>query len=275
MWEGMQGSFKVLDQLVLRLSRLWRRTVQRLRRGRAGHPRRAAHREADRDRICSSTGPRRSRSTPTASTSCRPHERRRPGEEEQAFIDQVASDLPAGIRLSHDGRYAGHALAPLKTYALLAHDGTIDPEGECAAQPAHGAVLPRRFLVGAARDFCWMNETRCGRTISPWPSVSDAALAARRDHPVGNDQRPTLAKFRAAAADRAPAESALGRNRETARVLRAAGWRTRLSRGMGPRRKHDLPPATAARCRRAIPRALPHRRSVRSRSFRCDHCAPI
>src|SRR5690606_28336849 len=49
--------------------------------------------------------------------------------EEQAFIDEVAADLPAGIRLGHDGRYAGMLSLRLKNYALLSHDGAMTLKG--------------------------------------------------------------------------------------------------------------------------------------------------
>ena len=73
------------------------------------------------------------------------------GAEEQ-FIAEVASDLPAGIRLSHDGRYAGMLSLRLKTYALLSHDGAMTLKGSALRSRRMEPVL-RRFLVDAARRF--------------------------------------------------------------------------------------------------------------------------
>jgi DNA polymerase, archaea type len=71
---------------------------------------------------------------------------------EQAFIDTVAADLPAGIRLSHDGRYAGMLSLRLKTYALLAHDGSLTLKGSALRSRRMEPFL-RQFLVDAARRF--------------------------------------------------------------------------------------------------------------------------
>ena len=69
---------------------------------------------------------------------------------EQAFIDEVAANLPAGIRLSHDGRYAGMLSLRLKTYALLSYDGTMTLKGSALRSRRMEPFL-RRFLVDAAR----------------------------------------------------------------------------------------------------------------------------
>jgi DNA polymerase elongation subunit (family B) len=45
--------------------------------------------------------------------------------DEQIYIDQVSAHLPSGIRLAHDGRYAGMLSLRLKNYALLGHDGSM------------------------------------------------------------------------------------------------------------------------------------------------------
>lgn len=73
-------------------------------------------------------------------------------EAEQVFIDEVASDLPAGIRLSHDGRYAGMLSLRLKTYALLSHDGAMTLKGS-ALRSRRMEPCFRRFLTDAARLF--------------------------------------------------------------------------------------------------------------------------
>jgi hypothetical protein len=71
---------------------------------------------------------------------------------EEAFIDRVAENLPAGIRLGHDGRFAGMLSLRLKTYALLAHDGSMSLKGS-ALRSRRMEPCFRRFLVVAARRF--------------------------------------------------------------------------------------------------------------------------
>jgi DNA polymerase I len=73
-------------------------------------------------------------------------------EAEQAFIDAVAAELPEGIRLSHDGRYVGMLSLKLKTYALLAHDGTMTLKGSALRSRRMEPCL-RDFLTDAARLF--------------------------------------------------------------------------------------------------------------------------
>jgi DNA polymerase I len=72
--------------------------------------------------------------------------------DEQAFIDEVAADLPTGIRLSHDGRYAGMLSLRLKNYALLAHDGAMTLKGSSLRSRRMEPGF-RRFLSDAARQF--------------------------------------------------------------------------------------------------------------------------
>jgi DNA polymerase, archaea type len=71
---------------------------------------------------------------------------------EQAFIDEVASELPVGIRLAHDGSYAAMLSLRLKTYALRAHDGTMLLKGS-ALRSRRMEPCFRRFLRDAARHF--------------------------------------------------------------------------------------------------------------------------
>ncbi|MCA9878679.1 MAG: hypothetical protein KC442_12885, partial [Thermomicrobiales bacterium] len=73
-------------------------------------------------------------------------------EAEQAFIDAVAAELPAGIRLSHDGRYAGMLSLKLKTYALLSHDGAMTMKGSALRSRRMEPAL-RDFITDAARLF--------------------------------------------------------------------------------------------------------------------------
>lgn len=73
-------------------------------------------------------------------------------EAEQAFIDLVARDLPPGIRLSHDGRYAGMLSLKLKTYALLNDRGMMTLKGS-ALRSRRMEPCFRTYLTEAARHF--------------------------------------------------------------------------------------------------------------------------
>ncbi|MCC7021916.1 MAG: hypothetical protein IT338_03770 [Thermomicrobiales bacterium] len=73
-------------------------------------------------------------------------------DDEERFIDEVAEALPSGIRLGHDGRYAGMLSLKLKTYALLAHDGAMTLKGS-ALRSRRMEPCFRRFLTDAARQF--------------------------------------------------------------------------------------------------------------------------
>jgi DNA polymerase I len=52
-----------------------------------------------------------------------PPERVRTLTDEEAFVEEVGSVLPAGIRLAHDGSYAAMISLKIKNYVLLHHDG--------------------------------------------------------------------------------------------------------------------------------------------------------
>jgi DNA polymerase elongation subunit (family B) len=64
--------------------------------------------------------------------------------DELTFIDQVGSVLPTGIRLAHDGRYAGMLSLRLKTYALLEMNGAVTLKG---------SALRSRRMEACFRDF--------------------------------------------------------------------------------------------------------------------------
>jgi DNA polymerase, archaea type len=128
---------------------------------------------------------------------------------EETFIDAVAADLPPGIRLGHDGRYAGMLSLRLKTYALLSHDGAVTLKGS-ALRSRRVEPCFRRFLVEAARRF--LDDDRDGvredyfrlaerirnrhlaaDEISQWGMINDETLAkfprlqrliARLDNPA-------------------------------------------------------------------------------------------
>lgn len=150
MWEGLQGSFKVLinsfygylgyggglfndydaaEQVTLSGQRIVKQIVQSLRQHNA------VPIEVDTDGVY--FVPPSTVATP---------------DQEQAFIDLVAADLPDGIRLGHDGRYAGMLSLKLKTYALLAHDGTMTMKGSALRSRRMEPFL-RQFIHDAARQF--------------------------------------------------------------------------------------------------------------------------
>jgi DNA polymerase elongation subunit (family B) len=148
MWEGMQGSFKVLinsfygylgyggglfndydaaERVTLAGQRIVKQVVANLRQ------RGATPIEVDTDGVYF---------VPPPQVDTLPAE--------EAFIDAVAADLPPGIRLGHDGRYAGMLSLRLKTYALLAHDGAVSLKGSALRSRRMEPFL-RRFLIEAAR----------------------------------------------------------------------------------------------------------------------------
>lgn len=71
---------------------------------------------------------------------------------EIAFIDAISQHLPTGIRLAHDGRYAAMLSLRLKTYALLAGDGTLTLKGS-ALRSRRVEPCFREFIGAAARCF--------------------------------------------------------------------------------------------------------------------------
>ena len=93
-----------LHQLLLRLPRLLAAALERLRRRQPRDRRGPAARHGLARPAQARWAPPRSRSTPTASTSCRRPatlaERRRP------LLEAIAAGLPEGIQLELDGRYA-------------------------------------------------------------------------------------------------------------------------------------------------------------------------
>ncbi len=150
MWEGIQGSFKVLinsfygylgyggglfndydaaEQVTLSGQRIVKQIVANL------HEQGATPIEVDTDGVYFVPPP--GIDNPEA---------------EQTFIDAVAAELPEGIRLSHDGRYVGMLSLKLKTYALLAHDGTMTLKGSALRSRRMEPCL-RDFLTDAARLF--------------------------------------------------------------------------------------------------------------------------
>jgi DNA polymerase I len=73
-------------------------------------------------------------------------------DDERRFIDGVASHLPHGIRLAHDGRYRSMLSLRMKTYGLLTYDGKILLKGS-ALRSRKMEPCFRRFLQAAASGF--------------------------------------------------------------------------------------------------------------------------
>jgi DNA polymerase, archaea type len=72
--------------------------------------------------------------------------------DEVAYVQDIGSTLPAGIRLAHDGRYAGMLSLKLKNYALLDHDGRMILKGSSLRSRRMERCF-REFLSTAAQTF--------------------------------------------------------------------------------------------------------------------------
>jgi DNA polymerase, archaea type len=82
----------------------------------------------------------------------KPPESVREEHEEEEFVAQVGSALPAGINLAHDGSYQGMISLRTKNYVLLTRDGRLLMKGSSLRSRRDEGVL-RRFLREAARVF--------------------------------------------------------------------------------------------------------------------------
>lgn len=193
MWEGMQGSFKVLinsfygylgysgglfndfdaaERVTLAGQRIVKHVVVNLR------DRGAIPIEVDTDGVYFVPPP--NIDTLTA---------------EEAFIDDVAADLPPGIRLGHDGRYAGMLSLRLKTYALLGYDGAVTLKGSALRSRRMEPVL-RRFLVDAARRFLADNgEAARDDYFRLAERIRNREVAAEEIAQWGMINEETIAKF--------------------------------------------------------------------------------
>lgn len=80
-------------------------------------------------------------------------------EEEFDYVEKMGMGLPDGIRLAHDGRYAGMLSLKLKTYALLAHDGSMVLRGSSLRSRRMEPCF-RAFLRDAADRF--LRDDRAG-----------------------------------------------------------------------------------------------------------------
>ena len=72
--------------------------------------------------------------------------------DEVAYVQEMGSTLPPGIRLAHDGSYAGMLSLKLKNYALLDHDGRMILKGSSLRSRRMERCF-RDFLSSAAKTF--------------------------------------------------------------------------------------------------------------------------
>lgn len=77
-------------------------------------------------------------------------------DEERFVLDIGNASMPAGIRLAHDGRYHRMLSLKLKTYALLDYDGSLTLKGS-ALRSRRMERCFLRFIRDAARDFLTSN----------------------------------------------------------------------------------------------------------------------
>jgi DNA polymerase I len=73
-------------------------------------------------------------------------------EDELSYIERIGSALPAGIRLAHDGRYQSMLSLQLKNYALLGYDGEVTLKGS-ALRSRRLELCFRAFIDRAALAF--------------------------------------------------------------------------------------------------------------------------
>jgi DNA polymerase, archaea type len=148
MWEGIQGSFKVLinsfygylgyrgglfndfdaaARVTISGQRIVKQVVQELER------RGAIPIEVDTDGVFFV-----------------PPSHLRGLDEEQEFIEAISSALPSGIRLAHDGRFEAMLSLRVKTYALLNENGTLTLKGSALRNRRMERCF-RTFLEQASR----------------------------------------------------------------------------------------------------------------------------
>ncbi len=70
--------------------------------------------------------------------------------QEQALVDDIGSELPAGIRLEYEGRYRAMLSHEMKNYALLTYDGHLLVHG-AALHSSRSEPFGERFLQQALR----------------------------------------------------------------------------------------------------------------------------
>ncbi len=79
--------------------------------------------------------------------------------DEEAFVQQISGALPGRIRLAHDGRFERMLSLKLKTYALLAYDGTMTMKGS-ALRSRRMEPCFREFLRDTAFDLMQDDRSR-------------------------------------------------------------------------------------------------------------------
>src|SRR5581483_4034226 len=66
-------------------------------------------------------------------------------EQEQALVNEIGAQLPAGIRLEYEGRYRAMFSHEVKNYALLTYDGRLVMHG-VALRSSRAEPFGERFL---------------------------------------------------------------------------------------------------------------------------------
>ena len=150
LWDGLQGSFKVLINSFYGYLGFGAGIVQRFRCRRARDARRAAFdpkRGGELDRHGAQPI-----EVDTDGVYFTPPDGIATEAEEEAFIATLGSlALPDGVRLAHDGRYEKMLSLKLKTYALLDYGGSLTLKGS-ALRSRRMERCFLRFIQDAARD---------------------------------------------------------------------------------------------------------------------------
>jgi DNA polymerase, archaea type len=125
-----------------------------------------------------------------------------PEEQERSLVDEVASELPAGIRLEYEGRYKAMFSHEVKNYALLTYGGQLIVRG-VALRSSRAEPFGERFLrkallnvmtndiVGLRRAYLETVEALRNRTLPAselgakvrLSKTPEAYMAARAGHP--------------------------------------------------------------------------------------------
>ncbi|MEN3000835.1 MAG: DNA polymerase domain-containing protein [Armatimonadota bacterium] len=93
-------------------------------------------------------------------------------EQEQAFVAEVASTLPEGIRLVHDGRYQAMLSVKTKNYVLLGYDGKLTYKGASLRSRADER-FGREFISQAIQ---WLLEGKPERVAEEYKRLANAIL---------------------------------------------------------------------------------------------------
>ncbi|MCS7065225.1 MAG: hypothetical protein NZL85_03000, partial [Fimbriimonadales bacterium] len=93
-------------------------------------------------------------------------------EQEKAFVAEVASTLPEGIRLVHDGRYQAMLSVKTKNYVLLGYDGKLIYKGASLRSRADER-FGREFISRAVQ---WLLEGQPQRVAEEYRRLAHAIM---------------------------------------------------------------------------------------------------